>query len=219
MIYNTLFFLLVFKPILLILRFIQHWWNLPVDNIYILSLLTCLYELTACTYFNKQTGGLLRIFYKSKNNRLQGTQSLTCKGLVPLADTVGLSTEPLNVFQVGFRMEEPLCLWWGGDEHGCAGLLHDGLAGGALPGIRWRRLLARWAQDPDLQSEPGTGHTTGATQGGCRELPSLGAFSCNGGYMQKPEKISPETHALCRGCTEGGSANRPFILNRHCSYF
>lgn len=73
-------------------------------------------------------------------------------------------------------MEEPLCLWWRGDEHGGAGLLHDRLAGGALPWVRWGRLLPWRAQDPHLK-----GNQPGVTpQGALQEHPSLGASSCNG---------------------------------------
>lgn len=76
---------------------------------------------------------------------------LTCKGLVPLADTIWFSTKPLNVFQIGFRVKKPLCLWWRGDEHGSCGLLHNRLTRWALAGVRRGGLLSWWAKDSYLQ--------------------------------------------------------------------
>lgn len=80
-------------------------------------------------------------------------KSLTCKGLVPLADAIWFSTKPLNVFQIGFRMKKPLCLWWRGDKHGSWGLLHDRLTCWALAWIRRGRLLSWWAKDSYLQQQ------------------------------------------------------------------
>lgn len=62
---------------------------------------------------------------------------LTCQGLVPLANAVGLSTESFNVFQVGLWVQKPLCLRWGGHKHGRCWLLYD--RGGSWMGARIRR--------------------------------------------------------------------------------
>lgn len=108
-------------------------------------------------------------------------------------------------------MEEPLCLWWGGDEHGGAGLLHDGLAGGALPGVRRGRLLARRAQDPDLQTKP---HPRGHT-GDCRNARASG----------QPQAMEFQVRACAKGrrkfpwrCTLWpGDGRREEVQSNHSS--
>lgn len=67
---------------------------------------------------------------------------LTCQGLVPLANAVGLSTESLNVLQVGLWVEKSLCLGWGSHKHGRCWLLNDRGAG-----RMWAR-IRRWCLLP-----------------------------------------------------------------------
>lgn len=147
-------------------------------------------------------------------------KSLTCKGLVPLANTIWFSTKPLNIFQIGFRMKKPLCLWWRGDEHGSCGLLHNWLTCWALAGIRRGCLLSRRTKDSYLQWQK---QWRDHIWGNCREAAShlcIRSSSYNGASKQVSKGIRKffleDTH-FSQGyllwsprCTERGSANKPY---------
>lgn len=146
-------------------------------------------------------------------------KSLTCKGLVPLANTIWFSTKPLNIFQICFRMKKPLCLWWRGDEHGSCGLLHNWLTCWALAGIRRRCLLSRWAKDSYLQWQSNGEITFQGIAGKPVHMCASGhphTMELQNRLWAKHKKISLEDNHFSQGyllgsvrCTER-SANKPY---------
>lgn len=153
-------------------------------------------------------------------------KSLTCKGLVPLADAVGFSTEPLNVFQIGFRVEKPLCLWWRGHEHGSCGLLHNRLTCWALAGVRRGCLLSWRAEDPYLQWQSDGQITLGGTAGKPLHISASGhphAMEFQHKMMSKGKRtFSWKTPASARAlwCSHRHVQREEVQTNHiHCSYF